>query len=463
MKFTARLLARFVAVWVGVGVSLALGAAPQAVAVTSPQALNDTRPVNAGPVSVAFPVEYFGVVADLAPGRALAEEGPSPYGEARFRVGGDWTAWQPLEQDGAQAVGQFTSALISVAGADAYQVRGLPARAHNWRAAAINTTDGPAKVVAHRPMGAANAATSCRSRADWGADESISGWSTGDTQDFYPAQALTVHHTAGSNDRTQDYAATVRAVYSYHVQSNGWSDLGYQYLIDGHGVVYEGRNAGHASTSCLTAGGDGSDFAHETGTDDVVNGAHVGGFNAGNVGVALMGCYERGSGCTGDITPPAAAVDGLEDLLASLAARHQLDPQGRVAYVNPITGDTKDVATISGHRDWVATACPGRNLYAELPTIRAAVAEKMGTTPPPPAPVSITTASCSFGTCAFAATGLAPLAWTFGNGASAAGSPVTTTYTAPGTYTVTVTDSQPSEATRQVSCSTVKRKLRCIT
>ncbi len=470
MTTRGRLLARAVAACVGLAAALTLGLAPHAMAVPTPRTLNDTRPATAGPVSVDFAIEYFGVVADLAPGRTLPGRGNAPYGEARFRVGDAWTAWQPLEQDGAQATGQFTSALIAVPRADAYQVRSLPPAGHGWRAAAINTTDGPPRVAdrpADRPAGAAVAASACRSRADWGADESITGWSKGtDIQAFYPAQVLTVHHSAGSNDLNQDYSATVRAILSFHVRTNGWADIGYQYLVDGHGVVYEGRSAGHTSRSCLYAGGDGSDFAHETTTDRVVNGAHVGDYNAGNVGVALLGCYEPTAACSGDTHPPAAAVDGLEGLLTALSSRHGLDPQGTVHYVNPITGTAKDVATVSGHRDWLATACPGSTLYAALPAIRADVAARMGgTTPPPPAPVVMTSASCSLGRCTFAATGTAPLAWTFGNGASATGSPVTTTYTTAGTYTVTVTDGQtpPTKATRTVTCSKSKGKVRCST
>jgi hypothetical protein len=369
--------------------AMSLSAMPEAFAVTSHRPLNDTRPVGAGPVTVDFPIEYFGVVADLPTHRShLSDRGPAPFGEARFRVQGRWTNWQALDQDAAQAAGHFTGALISVDRADAYQVRGLPARAHHWRAAAINTTDGPTVVVGHRRADAATAASNCMSRADWGADESISGWAKGDKQTFYPAQTLTVHHTAGSNNLSQDYSATVRAIYSYHVQTNGWSDIGYQYLIDGHGKVYEGRNSGHTSRSCLSQGGDGSDFAHQTSTGNIVTGAHVGNYNSGNVGIALMGCYEATSACSGNTTPPTAAVDGLEGLLASLSSRHGLNPQGKVHYVNPSSGAVKDVPTISGHRDWAATACPGGNLYAQLPAIRANVANRMSnnttTVPGPP-------------------------------------------------------------------------------
>ena len=377
--------------------ALGLAITPPAQAVSSHRPLNDTRPVGVGVVEVGFPIEYFGLVADLpSPGSRLAERGRSPFGEARFRVQGTWTRWQSLDQDGAQAPGHFTGALVGVDRADAYQVRNLPAGARAWRAAAINTTDGPTVTVGTARSDAAVAVSACRSRADWGADESISGWARGDVQGFSPVQTLTVHHTAGSNDLNQDYAATVRAIYSYHVQTNGWSDIGYQYLVDGHGVVYEGRSSGHTSHSCLYEGGDGSDFAHQTGTDELVTGAHVANFNSGNAGIALMGCYEPTSACSGSTTPPAAAVDGLDGLLASLSTRHGLDPTGTVHYVNPVTGAVKDVATISGHRDWDATACPGGNLYSQLPAIRSDVASRMAPTPSatvPDAPSSLTATS----------------------------------------------------------------------
>ncbi len=382
MNRNARTWARLTVALVAVVAALTLGPSPQALAVTSHRALNDTRSIGSAPVEVDFPIQYFGVVAELAmPSSHLAARGEAPYGQARFRVRGHWTAWQSLDQDGAQVPGHFTGALVSVDGADAYQVRGLPARGTHWRAAAINTTDGPAVVTGHRRADAADAATSaCMSRADWGADESISGWSRGDKQTYYPVQSLTVHHTAGSNDPTQDYAATVRAIYSYHVQTNGWSDIGYQYLIDGTGKVYEGRNSGHVSRSCLTDGGTGSDFAHQMTTDYVVTGAHVANYNSGNLGVAIMGCYEATSACSGSTITPAAAKDGLDNLLAALATRHGLNPGGLVHYVNPVSGAVKDVPTISGHRDWEATACPGGNLYADLPSIRSDVASRMTST-----------------------------------------------------------------------------------
>src|SRR5262245_14627067 len=115
MPSRSGLLTRAVAVVVLLVGSFSLIEAPVALAVTSHAPLNDTRPVGSAPVRVDFPIEYFGLVADL-PTRSsqLPQRGRAPYGEARFEVNGRWSHWQSLGADGAQAPGQFTGSLISV-------------------------------------------------------------------------------------------------------------------------------------------------------------------------------------------------------------------------------------------------------------------------------------------------------------------------------------------------------------
>ena len=113
---------------------------------------------------------------------------------------------------------------------------------------------------------------------------------------------------------------------------------------------------------------------------NVVTAAHVGGFNSGNMGIALLGTLTT-------VEPRPGARSALEQLLTQLSTRHAIDPHGSPTYVNPVNGVTKSVANISGHRDWAATECPGGNLYALLPTIRDTVAgsgnpPSMDTTPP---------------------------------------------------------------------------------
>jgi len=85
--------------------------------------------------------------------------------------------------------------------------------------------------------------------------------------------------------------------------------------------------------------------------------------------VALLGDFT-------DVAPGRAAVNSLIKVLAILSAVCNLDPTGRTAYVNPISGAARNVRTISGHRDWAATECPGDLLYPLLPNIRRQVARR---------------------------------------------------------------------------------------
>lgn len=340
--------------------------------------LEATAPITSAPVDVPFGIEYFALAADIDDAAPPIDESASaPFGQVRFRTAGTWGEWQPIGEDGAQEFGQFSAALMNVDGADSYQVRGLPAAFGRARASAMNLTEGPV-VGRRRAFGTpAGAAPTCASRADWNADESITAWAKKtDTPAFAPDQVLTVHHTAGSNDPTQNYANTVLAIERQHVLTSGWSDIGYQYLIDPNGVVYEGRFAGQTSKSCVSGGGDGSDFAHRPSDDAVVTGSHVGANNTGNLGVALLGCFDPGNAtCSGNTTPTAAATTALESLLAKLANRHGLNPTATTNYTN--ANGSKVMPTISGHRDWSATACPGGALYEQLPALRSKVSDRL--------------------------------------------------------------------------------------
>src|SRR5262249_58362955 len=98
-----------------------------------------------------------------------------------------------------------------------------------------------------------------------------------------------VHHTAGSNSYTRTQAAAiVRGIELYHVKGNGWNDIGYNFLVDRFGTIYEGRGGG---------------------VERNVIGAHSLGFNTGTVGVALIGNFQY-------TTPPKAMRDALVKLLA---------------------------------------------------------------------------------------------------------------------------------------------------
>jgi len=119
--------------------------------------------------------------------------------------------------------------------------------------------------------------------------------------------------------------------------------------------VYEGRRSG----ADVVPGFDPTGW--------MVNAAHVGGYNAGNVGIVLLGNYV-------DREPTAATRRSLTLLLAALAGWCRVNPLGGVDYVNPISGARRTVPAIAGHRDWGATECPGGVLAGLLPALRQEVA-----------------------------------------------------------------------------------------
>jgi N-acetylmuramoyl-L-alanine amidase len=181
-------------------------------------------------------------------------------------------------------------------------------------------------------------------RAAWQADEKITH---GKTQYAPTLKLAIVHHTAGSNDYTAAEApAIVRGIELYHVQGNGWNDIGYNFLIDRFGTVYEGR-----------AGG----------VDKNVIGAHAEGFNTDSVGVALIGNFTTA-------TPPQAMQTALVNLLAWRLDVAHIDPLSTL--VDKSRGNAKyklgtpvTLRAISGHRDTGPSDCPGNAAYALLPTI----------------------------------------------------------------------------------------------
>ncbi len=341
-----------------------------AEAVRIPVTLADQRPVQTGPVNPGFPIDYLGVVWETPGTRPDHHGGPEPHGSVRFLTDGLWGPWIPLVPDGAEAVGQWGSALVSGGDAEGYQIRGVPPLAESPRAVAINTTDGPLVTVGERPQ--LSALSSCLSRADWGADETLRDtfpW----PETFEPVQVMTVHHTVTAND-DPDPAGTVRAIYRYHAIDREWGDIAYQYLIDEAGRVYEGRWSGSESLSCVSSGGDGTDFAHNA-DGDLVTGGHTAYYNQGNLGVALLGDFTS-------VQPKEAARAALESALAELAIRHGLDPLRMVDYYNDVWGTSVTIETISAHRDWPSpagdTACPGNAFYPRMPDVRANVADLMG-------------------------------------------------------------------------------------
>jgi hypothetical protein len=187
------------------------------------------------------------------------------------------------------------------------------------------------------------------SRPAWGADEKIRRAAP----QYAPALAFgLVHHTAGASSYSPSQsAAIVRGIEVYHVKANGWNDIGYNFLVDRYGQVFEGRFGG---------------------VDRNVIGAHAEGFNIGSFGVAVIGTY-------GDAAPPAAAQNALANLVAWRLDIAHVDPLGRLTWSSggnarfPV-GTPVFLRAISGHRDTGFTTCPGNALYTRLGAIASKVA-----------------------------------------------------------------------------------------
>jgi hypothetical protein len=182
------------------------------------------------------------------------------------------------------------------------------------------------------------------SRSTWGANEAIRRA----PPSYAPSvQFALVHHTAGTNSYTASQsAAIVRGIEIYHVKGNGWNDIGYNFLVDKYGQIFEGRYGG---------------------VDKNVIGAHAEGFNTGSVGVAMLGTY-------GSAAPPPVAQSALAKLLAWRLDLAHVDPRSTLTWVSGgnakfVAGASVTLRAVSGHRDTGFTSCPGAALYAQLGAI----------------------------------------------------------------------------------------------
>jgi uncharacterized protein with LGFP repeats len=182
-------------------------------------------------------------------------------------------------------------------------------------------------------------------RKGWGADETLRepGYSYTRT-----TKAAFVHHSAETNNYScAQVPSIIRGIYRYHVKSSRWRDIGYNFLVDKCGNIYEGRAGGAARA---------------------VMGAHTYGFNTDTTGIAVLGTYSKAA-------VSKAATDAVARLTAWKLGVHGVDAGGKVTLISG--GGTKHrkgsrvvFNAVSGHRDGYVTDCPGDRLYNELPAIR---------------------------------------------------------------------------------------------
>jgi hypothetical protein len=178
----------------------------------------------------------------------------------------------------------------------------------------------------------------------------------------------------------------VLGICRYHRNSNGWNDIGYNFLVDKYGTLYEGR-----------AGG----------MDQPIVGAQAQGFNSQSTGIANIGTFE-------DVPQSSEALDAMARLIRWKLPLHSAPTQGTVEVTSAGgasnrfgAGAVVTMNRISGHRDGNETACPGSALYAQLPDLRARVGNQQPLAPPSSGGGGVT----RFGTKIAAKTAAAPIVY----------------------------------------------------
>lgn len=304
---------------------------------------------------------------------AVGFEAPAGASEIRVRTSIDGETFSPWDvvafmdvedgpdggsvEDAASSAGRHTEPLW-VGEADHLQVEVAGASVTELETSLIDSmglSGGPVQrqVAASTPEASATE-LDIIPRAQWGADESLGSSRVSIADEVHMG---VVHHTAhastaAANSYSRDQAAgLVRAFHRYHTTSLGWSDIGYNVLVDRFGRIYEGRKGGFHNG---------------------VVGAHASGFNAGSFGVSVIGNFIQ-------TQASPEAIDALTDVIGVKSAIHGINPTG---WTDKMKGTTWR-PTIIGHKDVGQTTCPGL-IQDLLPEIRH---NAQGfEAPPPPEP-----------------------------------------------------------------------------
>jgi hypothetical protein len=280
------------------------------------------------------------------------------------RSGGPWSPWVALAVHGDHApdtgTGDRASDPLWTGGCDELQLRAVsrPHRTLRMHFVAVphvgrrglDAQAAAAKQTAPQP----GTPPPIIPRAAWGA-ASVPPRAA---PQYGVVQMAFVHHTVTANNYTPDQSASmVLAIAKYHRDTNGWNDIGYNFLVDRYGQVFEGR-----------AGG----------VDQAVIGAQAQGYNDQSTGVAVLGTFS-------DEPIPEPAMAAVAQLLGWKLSLHGVPCEGGLTVISGGgslnrygAGTPVALQRISGHRDGDATECPGTTLYAQLPTLRQRAATLAG-------------------------------------------------------------------------------------
>ncbi len=290
----------------------------------------------------------------------------APTASVRSRSGGIWGPWVqvPLLHDlpdmvSRDAVAVVGTDLVWIGQADGVQIRVEGRRPRGLTLVLIYPERRPgdllvaqpsSRVVEQRQSAESESESQAQrpalvTRKEWGANESLRD---GSPTYIHTIKQVHVHHTVNSNNYARDdVPALIRGMYAYHTQSLGWSDIGYNFLVDRFGRGWVGRAGGPAK---------------------LVRGAHTLGFNAESTGISAIGNYDT-------VQPSNALLNTIAAISAWKLDPFDRDPRARIRVKSEgsdkyAAGRGVRLPVIDGHRDTNDTACPGQHLYEALPKIR---------------------------------------------------------------------------------------------
>ena len=266
----------------------------------------------------------------------------------RWRKEGAWSRWTHLDLDLENSNtegGRPGTEPRWVGDADGVAVRVTSTTGRKPTGLRVATID-PGRSDAVKPVAATVGQPTIVPRSSWGAKAS----GTCDSPQYgATTDGAVIHHTAGSNTYTAaESAAIVKATQAYHMDSRDWCDIGYNFLVDKYGQIFEGRAGG--ITAPVRAAHSGDDLVNQL-----------------TMGVAMMGTFST-------VEPSPAMKSAVTDLVAWRFAQYHLPAKGTFSV------DGLTLNRIAGHRNVVATECPGAKAYAWLSAsggLRDAVASKL--------------------------------------------------------------------------------------
>ena len=226
-------------------------------------------------------------------------------------------------------------------------------------ATAPATAPATVPVVAPAATTANGLPVAVTTRAEWGANASYMSWDP----EYARAGHVVVHHTAGTNSYSAGQSASiVRGIYYYHAVVLDWGDIGYNFLVDKFGTVFEGRSGSVAAPAGRMS-----------------IGAHARGVNTGTMGISMMGDYST-------VSPSDAQLSSVGKMAGWFLKRAGISDVTGWAGLHVWTteryqaGSTISMPRILGHRDVGYTTCPGNVGYSKLGAIRA-IAKAQGSSP----------------------------------------------------------------------------------